>query len=994
MEPLSPPTTFEEVERVLLPALVQRLYLPGPPRQIAQIQQALQDIQKSAEGWALADALLRSDDANVRFFGALTFTIKINTDWLSLGDESSKLLETLLSWLIRLVSLNERPLVVRKLGSALVAQFFQPAAQWTRCVRHVICCFYTSSVMLEKDVDSLPPSSSMVQNLNASQVIATLWFATTLVEEAGKLGAETSQTHIYHEKTAASIDDIVLILNCVLDNGINSDTTLTNEGIKCCQSWIMYAQRAWFKKDQYLSRFKCLNPYIIECFKFTETTDASREFLIDVLSNFATYLVPSDYDHLAHILNSPLCNSFMGSLRNGDFGSDAVAFASLLLAFGDASVQDLAQKTESSDYVSILSLLEGLLMCKGYAVVDDEICSQALEFWITFAEYLTDSLFAAGNDRPNWMDYAFQTLMRVIEASWRKSLLPPPDITSSWDHDTRIGFKAFRADVEDLLQSSYTLLGLSLYERFVHLALHALHNGAWYHLEATLFCLNALADSVAEEGIADQSLLQIFGSNFFSQMTGDGALIPVKCQQTAVTMINRHTAFFERHVEYLPQVLNFLFSRLQTSDLANHSSKAILALCYSCRKMLTLELDAFLHQYDKLLSHNLIDINTKERVLGAIAAIVQAVNPDEKMLAPLDRLLLFVQADVQSCLSLLTSGHVEEAQQVGLAALKCLVSIGKAMQVPDEGPIDLESSKSTPTVWKKDSGIAIQSRIVQCYEVIFSSLQSEGEIVETTCQILRAGYTETTLGPFVLSPMKTADLVTNSTLSTARLGYILDTAGLMLGQTMTEYSDHIKPAALKCFAHSLQLVAAVGYDPTQDPEVASSCIELAGKMITRHIDVFFDSQLQSMLPNFFAFSMQCLISPEILPKRSSASFWASFVQIQEQSAQIQPRVDATIQTYGSSLACALMRGIGGEAARSELDYLSDPLRKMVYKQPRARQWLTDALASDDFPSRVVSDVDKRVWLQKVVNLRGARGTNQAVKDFWMACRGTSLAFAS
>ena len=572
----------------------------------------------------------------------------------------------------------------------------------------------------------------------------------------------------------------------------------------------MYAQRAWFKKDQYLSRFKCLTPNIIECFRIPETTDASREFLIDVLNNFPSYLVASDYEHIARILNSPVCQSFVDSLGDGEFDSDTVAFSRLLLAFGDATIQDLAQKTESSDYASILSLLEGLLNCKGYAVVDDEICSQALEFWITFAEYLTDSLFAAGNDRPIWMDSALQVLMRSIEASWKKSLLPPPDIISSWDHDTRTGFKAFRADVEDLLQSSYTLLGLSLFGRFVQLALYALGAGAWDHLEATLFCLNALADSVAEEGIADQNLLQIFGSSFFSQMIGDGALIPIKCQQTAVTMINRYTPFFERHIDYLPQVLDFLFTRLQTSDLANHSSKAILALCYSCREALTTELDTFLYQYERLLSQELIDINTKERVIGAIAAIVQASTPAENMLAPLDRLLLFVQADVQNCLRLLNSGLIEEAQRIGLAALKCLVSMGKAMQVPDEVPIDLEPSKSTPTIWTEDSGIAIQSRIVQCYEAIFSSLQSDGDIVETTCQILRTGYTETTPGPFVLSPLKTADLVVNSGLSTARLGHILDTAGLMLSRNITEDSTHFTPAATTCFEHSLHLVAAIG----------------------------------------------------------------------------------------------------------------------------------------------------------------------------------------
>ena len=113
---------------------------------------------------------------------------------LSLGDNSSKLLETLLSWLLQLVSVNERPLVVRKLGSALVAHFLQPTAQWTRCVRHVICCFYVNSAIIEKDIDDLPPSTSLTQNLSAAQVIATLWFATTVVEEAGKLGFETIQT--------------------------------------------------------------------------------------------------------------------------------------------------------------------------------------------------------------------------------------------------------------------------------------------------------------------------------------------------------------------------------------------------------------------------------------------------------------------------------------------------------------------------------------------------------------------------------------------------------------------------------------------------------------------------------------------------------------------------------------------------------------------------------------------------------------------------------
>lgn len=60
--------------------LVKRLYQPGNAQLITQIQDQLQTLQRSPDGWQLADALLGSDDVNVRFFGALTFTVKLNND--------------------------------------------------------------------------------------------------------------------------------------------------------------------------------------------------------------------------------------------------------------------------------------------------------------------------------------------------------------------------------------------------------------------------------------------------------------------------------------------------------------------------------------------------------------------------------------------------------------------------------------------------------------------------------------------------------------------------------------------------------------------------------------------------------------------------------------------------------------------------------------------------------------------------------------------------
>lgn len=113
--------------------------------------------------------------------------------------------------------------------------------------------------------------------------------------------------------------------------------------------------------------------------------------------------------------------------------------------------------------------------------------------------------------------------------------------------------------------------------------------------------------------------------------------------------------------------------------------------------------------------------------------------------------------------------------------------------------------------------------------------------------------------------------------------------------------------------------------------------------------------------------------------------------------------------WGPGLSLALIVSIGGEAARSELDILAEPLKRLVKAQARAKQWLSNALEHQDFPSQIVTPADKRIWLQKIIkwvsydelgsitadlqcSLRGGQGTNQLVKDFWMACRGTNLSF--
>jgi len=69
------PLSFVEIE-----GLVKSLYDPGHAKKISQTEATLRILQRSPQGWEIGDALLKSDDEQVRFFGALTLTVKLNAD--------------------------------------------------------------------------------------------------------------------------------------------------------------------------------------------------------------------------------------------------------------------------------------------------------------------------------------------------------------------------------------------------------------------------------------------------------------------------------------------------------------------------------------------------------------------------------------------------------------------------------------------------------------------------------------------------------------------------------------------------------------------------------------------------------------------------------------------------------------------------------------------------------------------------------------------------
>lgn len=163
------------------------------------------------------------------------------------------------------------------------------------------------------------------------------------------------------------------------------------------------------------------------------------------------------------------------------------------------------------------------------------------------------------------------------------------------------------------------------------------------------------------------------------------------------------------------------------------------------------------------------------------------------------------------------------------------------------------------------------------------------------------------------------------------------------------------------------------------------------RVMSRYPEALLQLQPTSDLEFFFMFALRVLDGKEPLPKGSACDFWVStftvdtttprtrvleimwltsnksaFVAIKSDDASVQAGFSNALEYLGPLLTRSLVHNIGGNASRSELDKLSDPLKKLVVQHPKAKQWLEAALLDPSFPSTKVTAEDKSMFAKKVV----------------------------
>ncbi|KAI9929911.1 hypothetical protein MW887_011721 [Aspergillus wentii] len=1001
--------------------LVSQLYDPanaGNPAKIKLIQEHLQVLQKGPQAWLIANSLLGHENTDLRFFGALTFTVKINQDWQQLNEsEAQELLGRLIDHYVFLVNGGERPLVIRKLASSLATIFLKPSAPWTRALLNVAASLANGKYLSEEQCQSIDLETAVLPAMSEKQVVALLYFSNTLAEEFNKYGSETRRSAEGH-RVAKNVNDAFCLAGFVLrhllqQEASGSPVSDAAPGVEAINSYHM-------RETISASDLESTTSYIIQSLKALSLSKAAAQVLIELI-DWRDSIFSQDHIHsILEFIISDFGAAHVSSLMEGDFEDENMTFLELVLAYAAIKQRELFTGTLDPEHEKILTLLHTLFKAPGYAAVDDSASPLVLEWWTEVADDLQEIFFVA--EETDGFDRAKQNLARAALDCFEKLKYPNSEELKDWSDDDRSEFGSFRRDVCDFLLAVYPMLGVELVQVFQERARSSLANQDWKTFEAAIFCIAQLSEAVDENKHADECLNVIFFCDEFARLCGgEGVKIPDKARQTLVDMLGKYQSYFERTHALLPRVLTFLFASLDVAPCAPTASKSISHLCKSCRNALTFELPAFMDQFESFRFKPTATALTMEKVLEGIAAIIQTLPADEEKAQFLERILHFFLEQAKLARDEAVRGLIEPAHARAQLVLRCVASIGKGLRT--DGEIVLDSNDGSnedsypPTFWNTGNGAASQNLIMQCMQLLMTDFPLDITLIEAACDILKAGYTEKT-GPYVFPPMMTVNFVKSIPLGSSGADIVMGTASAFLA-SHSAHPQRIQEETVSLIVHVYETFCWMHEKPEfYDPEVANSGIDFLTRLLPKyHLFLFAltstpqeaglskpsnDDSLPSRPPILQAilnFILLALQGPEPLPLRSSSQFWVSVLNIPGSSNlnEASP-VQNALRDCLPALCRILITQIAGRCARSDLEHLCEVLRRVIFKQQGpARPHLTEALASlesDDSNQtqcQVVSPQEKQRFLASLLTARGAKTqTVQLARSFWLKCRGTSF----
>ncbi|EXJ63187.1 hypothetical protein A1O7_03633 [Cladophialophora yegresii CBS 114405] len=1014
--------------------LIGDLYDPAnqsSPQHINVIQTQIQRLQREKSAWQLGLDLLHHGEAIVRFYGALTLTIKINADWDNDGlgrDEQMRnyLLEALVTNYIRLITLPDSKFVLQKLVSTLVTFFVRPDSGWTLPLRHILACMIGRHYVPEEGLPEIEQLLTRSNTLSNHQLKGVLLLATVIAEDLSNRTSSTMDDSKLNSRVAANSLDALQLLRYFAAFAPGSRATALANGPDHRQveeeskdgravELLHLAVQAipyWTNMIRYSNgtETRRLEDLAIQCISaasnYLETagmTGSVLQMLISLEHSSARLLQQALAGFPSTIVSSNMAAEMVTLLVRGDFIPDALLYVDFL-----ESIMNRADTTKP-DYLhdhglaEIVQIMGRLLRCDGVAVIEDPVCHIVLQKITEIAEGSTD--WEDVNDPA--MEFLKTLTADACEACLLKIRIPSEQMSSEtqdWDVDDRARFRDFRYDVHDFFQSAFTILGNALIEEVVNTVVQQGAPPEWSTFEASTFGLIALFDCISSEADTyDLLITTVLGSPAWSYLL-QSSNVPDRALQTAINFIAENVTYLERHSDRLVPILNFLFSSLHLQASTTAASRAIFKLCDSHRVILREGLPQFM---GTLGSIGDIAEAERHRIFAAVAAIIQALPGDEAKTEPLTQLLATIGQTLRSA----DDGTVDKDGMVRVCTdiVQTLASIGKGLRSPADVPVDLEAPTTNPSeFWTKGPGAHVQQEVLGIYHATLQKVQSNIDhvFVDACCDFIRSGFTETHPSPFKFSDSVGLDLIMEFiSVDNPSIDNAMACATSYLASVSSENIPVSVRAVLYAVVSHQQHILSIHQQTAQGPSSSfpSASLDFLGRCFGKWGKLWFEIQdSQETVAVAMELGLMVMTDSDTLPRRSAAAFFAAFADFSGPETGLDGdagvRVGTVLARFGPRILSLLLRLLGGECARSELDSLSETLKRYVQKQPMLTKAVFRAAVKEEAgvmnekALQATTLEQRKRFVSQVEALRGARKTNEVVRDFWIACRGSGFGY--
>ena len=1001
--------------------LIETLYAPNQRSEtILHAQQQLQRMQKQDDADRLAHELLQSGDANVQFFGALTYTVYITTH--SVGSPLAELMaDEIVDAYRRQVSALAITKLLSNLGKVYVKTLYSP-----------LDALFERLAQLALDGPTLLQLGLVACRIVAEELNAS--------EELTKEQNRTVIDMVLDGTTRRALDAAVLLI--VQERGDGDGIgTVKRLWFECLQTWTVYASRVEFDFAFTID----LNEYYNVALELLAThfDVEALELISDIYDTNSQLLNRDNKSKLDALIFSDWCTAFI-SAKDLDDVSKLSRFITLFL---DADMINLASRMIDPNYDYKFQYLLHLTNQSGSPIIDEPFSVDLLDFWILFTESFindTESIHAILKNDEEKISFlnkkAHDYFLHLSQIYWHKCHMLD-DLDGIEDE-----FYSFRRDIGELCESLFTIARDSIFSDLTRSVISILsdpntiiNNEQAKDVEASFYLLTSISSIFNDSSVTPEflgglnalfhckfldSILQLNNTNGVSRKMYQHLI------RITIKFLSEINWFYENEIgePYISGVLIFLFQNLNSKTYQETSSRAILLITDSCRDKLSGLLDDFEAAANSMIVNKFeVEISVRAGIIRSYANILQTIKNTELQAHKISTFLEVIYCEsvnaIQSIEMNLSNPEVlENINGFLVSMISSLVGLAKGLQIPEDWEDYYEGNEKTVqdayNYWKFEDTKYFQVhekclKLVSLFSFPSEALPNSANLKSLDPQMLeqvffffKSGLSEPFPGPFVIDYSLIIEYIIKccrycqtgdfSSLVEPPMIKIVELYGLVIGSNHT-LTTIARITNLELGTPDLQMDLVINEiffkqfnRIINEPDIMQAVFNLLAGILAKypsdlirneHMMRIIEVGIQQLYDN----------AQQRFVVMALSKLWSNLIYLRKGKLEDVENVQRILigENVGAVLVYALMRGFM-ITSRSNVEFYSDIIRALTAKYGKyLTGWIMDSCAKINSESgeQLIKENAAKTFTKKLMVTRGNRAANRVVQEFWYTVTG-------